>query len=387
MPASRKNNLFLPISIFAIILFITAGSIYYVWAQNNQVTHLSEHSENAVVTTSGNSSIRKQGLLANVSQYVSEHISDKKTDSSVDLTKLPLGDGKYSTAPKVGYVYSCQTTFNGGGAFTQGPWINTAAGTWDLTEKVEVDGSVSWNNAHWEISTDGTTRYLMTNDLPNNHSTGNFPIAASDDAYQYDRNPNSIEAQDIQLEVPTNPSLLATPQCVGGEVGVMLSGVLLFNAFDAGGRDAVAMEVQDSCHGHPQSGGYYHYHGWSDCLEDETAHDDHSEIVGYAFDGFGIYGLNGEDGVELSSQDLDECHGHTHLINWDGDEKEMYHYHMTQDFPYSVGCFRGKPAVKALSKGEGPEMGGAGTMTPPAGGQQTGIDGQRPVGPPPGKRL
>ncbi|MFN8426725.1 MAG: hypothetical protein U0X87_10785 [Anaerolineales bacterium] len=36
--------------------------------------------------------------------------------------------------------------------------------------------------------------------------------------------------------------------------------------------------------------------------------------MGYAFDGFGIFGYYGEDGSELTNADLDECHGHTHVI-------------------------------------------------------------------------
>ena len=33
---------------------------------------------------------------------------------------------------------------------------------------------------------------------------------------------------------------------------MMITGVALFDAFDAGGRDAGAWEVQDGCNGHPQ---------------------------------------------------------------------------------------------------------------------------------------
>lgn len=279
------------------------------------------------------------------------------TPSTVDLTHLPLGDGNYSTSAKKGYVYSCMTSFNGGGAFTQGPWIDATNNTWDLTQKAQVDGSVSWPNASWNISTNGQTRTLTGNDLPRNHTTGTYPISSSDDAYSYDRNPNSIAAHTISLTLPTTPTFLDAPQCVGGEVGMMLSGVLIFNAFDAGGRDAVAMEVQDHCQGHPQEGSYYHYHGWSSCLEDKTEATQHSALVGYAFDGFGIFGLKGDGGNELTSEDLDECHGHTHEVSWDGQTKSIYHYHMTQDFPYSVGCFRGKPVVKALSSAGGQQSG------------------------------
>jgi hypothetical protein len=125
--------------------------------------------------------------------------------------------------------------------------------------------------------------------------------------------------------------------------------------FDGGGRDAVATEVQDDCEGHPQAGGYYHYHGPSSCVEEIEARapdGEHSDLQGYAFGIFGVYGVYGEDGVLLSTADLDECHGHTHEIGWDGETVETYHYHFTPDFPYTVSCYRADPQVQSLSEGE-----------------------------------
>lgn len=52
------------------------------------------------------------------------------------------------------------------------------------------------------------------------------------------------------LTLPASPSY-GKPHCAGGVVGVMTTGVVLFNAFDAGGRDAGAWEVQNNCAGHP----------------------------------------------------------------------------------------------------------------------------------------
>jgi hypothetical protein len=134
--------------------------------------------------------------------------------------------------------------------------------------------------------------------------------------------------------------------------------------------------VQDNCDGHPQVSGFYHYHSLSDCIEDTAS--GHSALVGYAFDGFGIYGYYGEDGEELTNADLDECHGHTHMIEWNGQMVEMYHYHATHQFPYVVGCFHGTAAVRALS-GEGGQVQGAGQQTQPTQGQTGGPgNGQQP---------
>ena len=112
---------------------------------------------------------------------------------------------------------------------------------------------------------------------------------------------------------------------------------------DAQGKDAVAHEVQDRCQGHPECSGAYHYHSLTTCLEGAGPAGAHSPLVGYALDGFGIHGRHGEGGVVLANADLDECHGHTHEIEWDGRRVSLYHYHATWEYPYTLGCFRGRP--------------------------------------------
>lgn len=261
---------------------------------------------------------------------------DGEASGGVDLTALPVGDGRYSTSPTRGYIYSCQTSFNGGGASAQGPWFN-GDGTWDMTKKTAVDGSVTWPH-ELSVARSGDSRVFGGNNLPE-HPTGTFPIAQSDDAYQYDRNPNSISEQDVAFTLDATPELLDSPECAGGSVGYMLSGGYLFNGFDARGKDAVAWEVQDACDGHPQNTGVYHYHSVSSCAEGSSG-DAHSDLLGYAFDGFGIYGHFGAGGEALTNDDLDVCHGHTHSIEWDGAVESMYHYHATYEFPYTVSCFR-----------------------------------------------
>jgi hypothetical protein len=264
--------------------------------------------------------------------------------ASVDPTHLPVGDDHFSTTPKVGYVNTCRSSFDGGGAAEQGPWFNDD-GTWDSTKKGVVDGEVEWTSK-LSVTADGTDRNFTSNDLPS-HTTGEFPIAADENVAAYDRNPNSISEQSFEFSVPQAPTEADSATCVGGEVGFLLSGAVLFDALDAGGRDAAAWEAQDHCSGHPQMSGAYHYHSLPACVPDPG--DEHSALLGYAFDGFGIYGYRGEDGTEVTNDDLDECHGHTHTITWDEEEVSMYHYHATREFPYTVGCFRGTPSTQGLT--------------------------------------
>jgi hypothetical protein len=290
--------------------------------------------------TTQNTSIEEKAE-ERAAETTSEHI-DSELTIETQTSLLPLGDGKYTSSPKKGYIYSCNTRFHGVGAFKDGTWIEDDV--WDPSEKVTVDGEVVWENAEITITRTEDERIIESNDLPTEQTTGIFPIAKTDDAYLYDRNPNSIEEQTIKVSLIRNPALAEAPSCVGqGAIGVMLNGVLLFNGFDAGGRDAVAHEIQDSCDGHPQETGQYHYHSESICLEDTKDSDMHSGLLGYALDGFGIYGKYGEEGILLYTDDLDECHGHVHEIMWDEETKEIYHYHFTEEFPYSIGCFKGTP--------------------------------------------
>jgi hypothetical protein len=263
-------------------------------------------------------------------------------DAAVTLIALPIGDGKYQAFPQAGYVYSCQQDITGGGGATaDGPWINLDAGTFDFLAKVVVEGSVSWPTHAFDVTLSGATRTITGNALPE-HATGTFPIATTDPAYAYDHNPNSITAQTLSWALPATPTAATTPSCLdGGPIGVILTGAVLFDALDGEGRDALAHETQDACQAHPQPTGEYHYHSLTQCIADPGT--GHSALLGYARDGFGIYGVRGENGETLTNADLDECHGHTHTITWDGATVTLYHYHATYEYPYTVGCYRGTP--------------------------------------------
>ncbi len=374
-------NKYVSLSFIVLIVIAALAGGYYLGMRQSRPEQNPTVSQRDSAPTSPDSATEEQSAS---SESATVTTATPKARSSINMKALPLGDNKVTTTPKVGYIYSCQkqSDENGGGAGVDGPWINKTTNTWDYTQKVTVSGEVIWKNAKWSVTENGATRTLTGNGLPS-HKTGTYPIQSSDDAYKYDRNPNSIKEQTLSLNLPTTPTQLASAECVGGEVGIMLTGIPIFNGFDADSRDAAAHEIQDDCAGHPQVSGQYHYHSPSKCLKDTPAATEHSALVGYAFDGFGIYGIKGQNGVELSTQDLDVCHGHTHEIVWDGQKKTMYHYHLTNDFPYSVSCFRGKKAVNGPLSGKTEGM--------QQGGQQSGqsqMSGQGPGGqrmpPPPG---
>jgi len=270
--------------------------------------------------------------------------------SATNPSFLPLGDGRVTTSgPRRGYVYACRTGFipaggphRGGGAQVEGPWIH--GDTYDLTAKATVDGRVRWRKAKLRESRSRRRLTFSGNGLPKWTTTGRFPISSGDDAYTYDRNPNSIRAQRVSYSLPRHPRKASRPGCLsGGPVGIARNGVAIFDALDAEDRDAVAHETQDHCGGHPQRLGIYHYHAIPACLTKGESKRRASGLVGWALDGYPIFGPRGHGGKLLTDGDLDACHGQTSKVFYEGRWRRIYHYNATLEYPYTLGCFHGTP--------------------------------------------
>ena len=169
-----------------------------------------------------------------------------------------------------------------------------------------------------------------------NHPTAVFPNSG---------NPNSIKVQQFVFRLPLKPQkanhITSVPM---GAIGMALNGVVFFNPFEMGGKNAVEgySEVWlDSCCGHPQQTGIYHYHKYPSCVKSPFADDgkQHSPVLGFAWDGYPVYGPYegvGEMARDLKgNQALDVCNGHT-------DPVRGYHYHVTPGrFPYIIGGYAG----------------------------------------------
>ncbi|MBC8283374.1 MAG: YHYH protein [Nitrospinae bacterium] len=150
-------------------------------------------------------------------------------------------------------------------------------------------------------------------------------------------NPNRPEKQNFNFQIPRYPKIAPnmTPVPSRGPIAVAVNGVVFFGPEDREGKIALGNHGLDSCRGHPAPSGVYHYHCTPGCVY-QDAPNQHSPVIGYAFDGFKIYGLQGQSGI--TPKDLDQCNGHT-------DEKRGYHYHTTEGFPFVLGCYRGTPAL------------------------------------------
>lgn len=267
---------------------------------------------------------------------------------------LPLGDGHVTDHPATGNVYACQTQFRGGGAMHDGPWFHGQ--TWNPAEKPHVAGRVMWPDAAFSIRSERGDLAVETNGLPVNEPTGTFPISRSDTVFQYDRNPNAIRKHQLSFAIPLAPVPATAPSCVPmGMIGFTTTGVAIYNALDAAGRDAAAHEIQDLCNGHPQGAGQYHYHSSSPCLPGAES----DSLVGWALDGYPILGMRGGTGALITNADLDACHGREERITVDG-RSYAYAYRLTREYPYTLSCYHGevsRETMQAIHQSMGPPPG------------------------------
>jgi hypothetical protein len=138
-----------------------------------------------------------------------------------------------------------------------------------------------------------------------------------------------------------------------GPIGIALNGVVFFNPFDLGNQDAT--DLMDRCCGHPQQQGVYHYHKYPICLN--SPWDDqgtgHSALIGFAFDGFPLYGPY--ESKDVMAKDITGEHA-LNDFNLHFDPQRGWHYHVTPGkFPYLLGGYWGTEDSRDRQR---PPMGG-----------------------------
>jgi hypothetical protein len=261
-----------------------------------------------------------------------------------DCSKLRLGDEFLTTiTPAKGYLYSCneKNPSAPGVIVSKLTWVNFLSNTWDFFKKPWLpSGAFDPGKGEYSENTLNSTRNIVTNNLPLDGNIGDWPMTNYHDLTMIDRNPGVPEPGNMAFAYSVTPTEAVSPSCVSlGAIGVSTNGVILYNAVDARGEDAVAREILDEFGGHP-SQTTYHYHFIPERFDDVFLEDGHSSIVGYINDGFPIYGYQGVGGIEMTNADLDICHGHDH-------ESLGYHYHATIEYPYTIGCYKGEPVARS----------------------------------------
>jgi hypothetical protein len=176
--------------------------------------------------------------------------------------------------------------------------------------------------------------------------------------------------------VPLEPELADETTTIAGQLGTIgfsVTGLPVYGAMEGpmpeaeAFGDPIANGIVDDCQGHTGPGEEYHLHA----IEDSSSCGfEPSPIVGYALDGFPIYGsrgcldeaceevvtftsgweqiadptTNAWDAHEYVGSDdetvLDECNGR---IGPDG----TYRYYITETFPYTIACYAGTPTSQS----------------------------------------
>lgn len=173
------------------------------------------------------------------------------------------------------------------------------------------------------------------------------------------------------------PTLGSTPMTRDAALGVAVNGVPIYD-YTGGGEmseadlahhqaqhDTIQTNQLDVCGGHAGRGDDYHYHAAPTCMIEQMANAGDAAIIGWAFDGFPIYGDANPDGSAIADGALGVCNGQA-------DDTFGYRYHTSPDAPYIVQCLMGEvpdfaalPRVRPLSAASG---GGAEPGRPPQGG-------------------
>ncbi len=205
------------------------------------------------------------------------------------------------------------------------------------------------------------------------------------DTYPKHEKMTGIVATNEQVPVPADyvapillsPILGTTPLTRDAALGVAVNGVPIYD-YTGGGEmteadlahhqarhDTLQTKQLDACGGHAGRGEDYHYHVKPSCMIDMMANAGDDAIIGWAFDGFPIYGDNNPDGSAISEGDLDVCNGQV-------DATFGYRYHTSEKAPYIVQCLMGVvtefdrlPRIPPMTS---PDGSGAAPGRPPQGG-------------------
>ncbi len=186
---------------------------------------------------------------------------------------------------------------------------------------------------------------MRSRNLPN-HPTATFP----DRWRMLDGNPSYIQEQANTWYLPIHPKVDPTAIAMDaknangalpmGPIGVATNGVIFFNPFDHIFETDAVWRL-DRCCGHPSPQSQYHYHKYPVCIKTPWSDEGkmHSSVIGFAFDGFPVYGPYEADGLLAKNDRQNPLND----FNLHADEVRGPHYHVTPgEFPHLIGGYWGK---------------------------------------------
>lgn len=204
------------------------------------------------------------------------------------------------------------------------------------------------------------------------------------DTYPAHPKMNGITGTNDQVPVPAPgykspvalaPVKAATFTTIDAALGVAVNGVPIYDYSSQGALDPTVYDPRadtkatgelDACGGHAGRGDDYHYHAAPTCMIAAMANKGPAAILGWAFDGYPIYGNTRPDGAAIAAGELDVC-------NAMPDPTYGYRYHTSDTHPYIVQCLVGAfdtqraPRVPPLMGAAGGGGGRPPGMKPPGG--------------------
>lgn len=196
--------------------------------------------------------------------------------------------------------------------------------------------TVGCDSAYAYINTDGRAAHTMMNGIV----ATNLQVPIAQNFYGSNA-----------WKIPLAPAIAATTTAVDdGPIGIAVNGVPIFNPCKQGGcqnGDTKVLGELDDCNGHAGRADDYHYHAAPTCLmstRPASYWDTHP--LGWALDGFAIFGFNNPDGTVATRDAV--CGGNTGTV---AGGPPGYSYHVTTAAPYVLACLRGTPSPDLAGQG------------------------------------
>lgn len=216
-----------------------------------------------------------------------------------------------------------------------GIWFDGSGNIYPLDGAFIANLATLYNDVNWLLY-DPATNLVNVTDTEEKFEGAAQPTVAPE--YQQQCVQGTLEWIDGGIPatflIPVEPVPLTTPAGLSGSIGVSLNGIQLAAAAPVDAiLGAYTIAAFDDCGGHLNPHDGYHYHGSTGCTETGVQTDGHAALLGYAMDGYGIYGMLDANGAE--STGLDECRGETDAVRG-------YHYHSASAGENMfIGCFHG----------------------------------------------
>ena len=237
--------------------------------------------------------------------------------------------------------------------------------------------TVKFAKGSWTFTSDGlpSSTFVATN-----YAVPSNPFAVSATGATIHSSSSVLTDQNYDYTLPLVPKYTKTTTTTNqGPIGFLLDGAALYNPYEANHAtvatadnfvttvNGVSASFLDDCDGHPGPGGQYHYHGLPACLvayatsgateqvasvsstnatattavNEDNAAARKPVILGFAFDGYGIYDNVAMNGSTVPVSALDACNGVFSVVP--GYPHGVYHYVLenVKGARSSIGCYHG----------------------------------------------